>query len=77
MNFDINAKVTEITDKIKKDDKLLEKFGKDPVKTVEGLIGVDLPKDQVENVATLVKAKLGAGGAGDVLGKLGGMFGKN
>ena len=71
--MDIKAKVEEIVKKLKGDDKLMEKFQSSPVKTVEGLIGVDLPDDQVKSIVDMVKAKLGSG---DLLGKIGGLFGK-
>ena len=71
--MDIKGKIDEITGKIKGDKELGEKFKKDPVKTVEGLIGIDLPDDQIKGVADAVKAKIDLGGIGD---KLGGLFGK-
>ena len=71
--MDIKAKADEIVQKLKKDDHLMEKFQSSPIQTVEGLIGVDLPDDQVKSIVELVKAKLGSG---DLLGKIGGLFGK-
>ena len=70
--MDIKAKITELVDKIKGDPKLMDNFKADPVKTVEGLVGVDLPDDQVKAVAEGVKAKINLGGIGD---KLGGLLG--
>lgn len=67
--MDIKAKITELTDKVKNDKGLAEKFQKDPVATVEGLLGVDLPDDQVSKIADGIKAKLS-------FDKLGGLFGK-
>ena len=69
----LKAKIEEVVNKIKKDDKLLEKFKKDPVKTVEGLIGIDLPDDQIEKLVDGIKAKISLDSIGD---KLGGLFGK-
>lgn len=74
--MDIKAKVEEIVGKIKKDPKLLEKFSSKPVPVVEELIGVDLPDDQIQKVADLVKAKIDLDKAGNLLGSLGGMFKK-
>lgn len=71
--MDIKAKIEEVVNKIKKDNKLLEKFKKDPVKTVEGLIGIDLPDDQIEKLVDGIKAKISLDSIGD---KLGGLFGK-
>ena len=59
--MDIKAKIAELEAKIKGDPKLLENFGKEPVKTVEGIIGVDLPDDQINGVVEGLKAKLAAG----------------
>ena len=70
MAIDIKAKIEEIVNKIKGDKSIGEKFQKDPTKTVEGLIGVDLPEDQVKSVVEAVKAKIDLGKIGDTLGGL-------
>ena len=72
----IKEKVEEIVEKIKSDKTLMTRFGKEPVKVVEELIGMDLPDDQIEKVADMVKAKLDLDKMGDALGMLGGLFGK-
>lgn len=74
--MDIKAKVEELVQKILSDEKLQAKFRKDPVAAVEELIGIDLPNDQIEKVAELVKARIGAEKLGDALGALGGLFGR-
>lgn len=66
--MDIKAKIDEIVDKVKNDKAIGEKFAKDPIATIEELIGIDLPNDQIEQVAEAVKAKVN-------LDKIGGMFG--
>lgn len=71
--MDIKAKVNELVEKIQKNPKLLSQFKDEPVKVVEELIGMDLPNDQIEKVADLVKAKIDLDKAGDLLG---GLFGK-
>lgn len=71
--MDIKAKVNELVDKIKNDKGLYEKFQKDPVATIEGLLGVDLPDDQVNKIADGVKAKISLDKIG---GAIGGLFGK-
>ncbi|MBE6683639.1 MAG: hypothetical protein E7595_05750 [Ruminococcaceae bacterium] len=70
--MDIKAKINELVDKIKNDDAIAEKFKNDPIATVEGLIGVDLPNDQVQSIVDGIKAKINLGSIGD---KLGGLFG--
>lgn len=74
--MDIKEKINEIVDKIKNDPDLLKKFKTDPVKVIEGLIGIDLPDDQINAVVEGVKAKISLDSLGDIGGKLGGLFGK-
>ena len=76
MNIDIKEILDKVVDKIKDDPTLLAKFKKDPVAVVEKLVGIDLPNDQLEKVADLVKVKIDADKVGDVLEGLGGLFGK-
>lgn len=71
MNFDIKGKIEEIAGKIKSDPKLLKNFETEPVKTVEGIVGVDLPDDKVQPLVEGIKAKLG--GKVDVGNLLGGI----
>lgn len=67
--MDIKAKIEEIVKKLQSDKTLLAKFQKDPVKALEGLIGIDLPDEQLNAIITGVKAKLAATGVADLLGK--------
>ena len=71
--MDIKAKIEELVNKIKSDKNLLAKFQKDPIATVEGLLGIDLPNDQVEKIVDGIKAKMDLDKLG---GMLGGLFGK-
>ena len=71
--MDIKAKIEELTKKITSDKDILAKFKADPIKTVEGLIGIDLPDDQVSKIVEGVKAKINLDKLG---GALGGLFGK-
>ncbi len=70
MVLDIKAKITELVEKIQKDPKMLESFEKEPVKTVEGLVGVDLPDDQINPIVDGIKAKLNLDKAAGLLGGL-------
>ncbi len=70
MALDIKAKITELVEKIQKDPKMLESFEKEPVKTVEGLVGVDLPDDQINPIVDGIKAKLNLDKAAGLLGGL-------
>lgn len=67
--MDIKKKIEEIVEKVKLDKDLLAKMKKDPVKTIEGLIGVDLPDEQVNALVQGVKAKLSLDDAGGLLEK--------
>lgn len=75
MAFDIKAKIEEIVNKIKGDKAIGEKFQKDPTKTVEDLIGVDLPEDQIKPVIEGVKAKINLDKLGGIGDAIGGLFG--
>ena len=74
--MDIRKMLEELVEKITSDKELLAKFQKDPVTTVEKLIGVDLPNDQIEKLVDGIKAKIKIDDLGDALGALGGLFGK-
>lgn len=74
MSIDIKAKIDELTAKLQKDPALLQNFQKEPVKTLEGLIGVDLPDDQLQPLVAGVKAKLTASDLGNKLGGLKKLF---
>ena len=71
--FDIKGKIEEIVDKVKNDKSVAENFKKDPIKTVEGLIGIDLPDEQVSKIVEGVKAKVSLD---KLSGALGGIFKK-
>ena len=73
--MDIKAKISEWVDKIKNDPALAEKFKNDPIGTVEGLIGVDLPNDQIQSIVDGIKAKISLDKLGGLGDKLGGLFG--
>lgn len=71
--MDIKKMISDAVDKIKNDKDLASKFQKDPIGTVESLIGVDLPNDQIEKIVEGIQAKLNLDKLG---GALGGIFGK-
>ena len=79
--MDIKEKITEtvnkVVEKLKGDENLLKNFKEEPVKTLEKLIGKDLPDEQIEKVVDLVKAKLAgdkiADAADDIKDKLKGI----
>ena len=71
--MDIKAKIEQAAKKLLSDEKLLEKFEKNPASVIEELIGVDLPDDQVNQLVDGIKAKISLDKLG---GALGGLFGK-
>lgn len=71
--MDITKKIEELVNKAKNDPDFLKKFQKDPVATVEGVVGVDLPNDQINQIVAGIKAKVTADKVGDMLG---GILGK-
>ncbi len=72
----LKEKAEEIIEKIKSDKDIAAKFQKDPVATVEKLLGVDLPDDQIEALVDFIKAKIDLDKIGNALGGLKGLFGK-
>ena len=72
--MDIKAKIDEIVSKVKDDKDFAAKFKDDPVKTIESVIGIDLPDDQIKSVVEGVKAKVSLDSAGGVLGSIKKLF---
>jgi len=72
----IKEKIEEITEKIKNSDDLMAKFKAEPIQTLEGLLGIDLPDEMIEKIVDGVKAKISLDKASDLLGGLGGLFKK-
>ena len=73
--MDIKAKTDEIVNKVKSDPNIDSKFRKYPIKTVEGILGADLPDDVIMQVVNGVKAKINVDELKGKLGALGGIFG--
>ena len=72
----IKEKIEESTEKIKADDNLLDNFKKEPLKTRENLLGIDLPDEIIEKIVDGVKAKITVDKASDLLSGLGSLFKK-
>ena len=56
--FDVKTKVDELVKKITSEKDLAKKFVKNPVKTVEDLLGVDLPDEAVKKIIEGVREKI-------------------
>lgn len=72
----IKNQVEDAVKKIQSDDKLMDEFKKDPIKTVEKITGVDLPDDQLSKIVDGIKAKISIDSIGDKLGGLKNLFDK-
>jgi len=67
MNMDIKEQITSTVEKITKDKTLMDQFQKDPIKTVEKMMGVDLPDDTVKKIIDGVKSKINVDKVSDAL----------
>ena len=56
--MDIQKIISDVLAKLEGNDNLIAKFTADPVKTLESLLNVDLPDDQINAVIDAIKAKL-------------------
>ena len=78
--MDIQKIINEVLEKLQGDDGLLAKFKAEPVKTLEGIIGIDLPDEKLDAVVKGIMAKINlddvAEKAGGLFNALGGLFGK-
>jgi hypothetical protein len=83
--MDIMEKLEDLVEKIKEDKSIAAKFKKDPIDTVQDLLGIKLPEEQLEKLVDAIKSKIKLDNLDDVLedklealGKkaLGGLFGK-
>ena len=81
---EIMDKIKEAVEKLKSDEGLMDSFKSDPVKTVENLIGIDLPDEQLKNITDMIKATLDPNGsvvenlenqAEGIINKVKGLFG--
>lgn len=70
---EIKERIDEIVEKVKSDKTIANKFQEDPISTVEELIGIDLPNEQIETLVDGIKAKINldklAGGFGKLFGR--------
>ena len=74
--MDIQKMITEAVKLLTENEDLLKAFNKNPAKTLENMLGVNLPDDQVNALVKGVKAKLGLDDVLEMAGKLKGLFGK-
>ena len=74
--MDIKAKIEKAVKELLADENLMKKFEQNPVEIVEKLVGADLPDEMVNQTVDAIKAKIKLEKAGDMLGAIGGLFGK-
>ena len=74
--MDIQKIITEAVKALMENEELLREFNKNPAKTLESKLGIDLPDEQVNAVVAGIKAKLGLDNVLEMAGKLKGFFGK-
>ncbi len=74
--MDIKAKIEEIVNRLQNDQTLLSSFEKEPVKTIEKLLGVDLPDETIRKIVDGVKAKIKVDDVKGILNGVKGLFGK-
>lgn len=72
--FDVKEKIEELAERIQNDKHILDNFQKDPIRTIESLIGIDLPDDQLKPLVAGIKTKLAAAGVSDLLGGIKKLF---
>lgn len=75
--FDIKDKAEEIFKKIKANKNLKADFEKDPVKTIEGIIGVDLPDAIILKLIDAVKDKIKPENISGIASKIGEILDKD
>lgn len=68
--MDIKEKIEELVNKVKNDKDFGDDFKKDPVKAVEGVLGINLPDEQIEKIIDGVKSKIKLDDIGDKIGDL-------
>ncbi len=73
---ELKEKIEEIVKKLTENKDLLSDFKKEPIKTVEKLLGIDLPDEKLEAIVDGVKAKITMDKIDDLTdGKLGDALG--
>ncbi len=76
MAVDVKELIEKAVELLTKDEDLMANFKKEPIKTIEKLLNVDLPDELLEKVVKGVQAKIDLDKVGDVLGALGSLFKK-
>ena len=65
--MDLKKVIEDVLKKLSDDKSLVEKFQKNPVETIEKVVGIDLPDEQINQIVTAVKAKFDVDKAANLL----------
>ena len=70
MAIDVKELIEKAVELLTKDENLMESFKKEPIKTIEKLLNIDLPDEALESIVKGVKAKIDLDKAANLLGGL-------
>ncbi|MBQ2947621.1 MAG: hypothetical protein IJN79_03470 [Clostridia bacterium] len=74
--MDIQKIIADAVKLLTENEDMLKAFNENPAKTLEKMLGIDLPDDKVNAIVAGIKAKLGLDDVMDMAQKLAGLFGK-
>ena len=74
--MDIQKLIAQAVEALTENEELIKAFDKNPGKTLEKILGVNHPDEQIDALVKGVKAKLGLDDAMEIACKLMGLFGK-
>lgn len=74
--MDIQKIIADAVKLLTENEDMLKAFNQNPAKTLEKMLGIDLPDDKVNAIVAGIKAKLGLDDVKDMAQKLAGLFGK-
>lgn len=69
----LKEKIEEIVNMVKNDPTFASRFQEEPVKTLEGILDMDLPDDEINNMVNIVKTKINLED-NEILNKIKGFF---
>ena len=72
----LQEKISAVLEQLKKDPALRQDFQQEPVKTLEKVLGVDLPDEAIEKILAAVKANLSAKDVGQLFNAAHKLFSK-
>lgn len=73
---DIKEMISNVVERVTKEDDLKELFEKEPVKAIEKVLNVDLPDEMIEKIIDGVKAKISVDKLASAADSVAGLFKK-